>query len=169
MQIVKEEFTDLVALELEGKTRDDILLNIARFAKDKGLIKDEQVTYQKFLERERLGTTAIGNGVALPEACWIEMSRPYAFILCRTKEPVEFNSLDGKPVRVILASLGGDKEELSRLKPISHFVKVLKSKNFRNKFINARTEEDIYIILEDCGMNRDIIRNKYLSRQIKKK
>ncbi len=121
---LKKEFTDLILLDLEGNTKEEILLNIAKFAKGKGLIKDDQFLCMKFIKREQLGTTAIGNGLALPEACWIEMSRPYAFILCRTKESVEFNSLDGRLVRIILASLGKDKDDLARLRPMAQLVKL---------------------------------------------
>jgi len=136
-----------IILDLAGKTKEEVLLNISKFAKQKKLIKDEQLIYGKLLRREQLGTTAIGQGVALPEACWIAMSRPYAFILCRTKEPVDFSSLDGKPVRIILASLGGDKDDLTRLKPMAKLAGLLKNSEFRNSFLNVKNTEDVYSLL----------------------
>ena len=132
-----------ITLDLKGRSRDEILSNIALFAKRQGLIQDEQILYRKFLEREKQGTTSIGNGVALPEACWIQMSRPYAFILCRTKEPVSFNSLDGEPVRIVLASLGRDRDDLSRLKPMSYLVRLLKSTVSRSNLIRATSESEV--------------------------
>lgn len=168
LQIIKEELTDLIILDLEGKTKEDILLNIARFAKEKGLIKDERIVYQKFLDREKFGSTTIGKGIALPEACWIEMTRPYAFILCRTKEEIDFNSLDKKPIRIILASLGGDKEDLTRMKYIARFVTALKSVHFRTMFLTAKTEKDVYSVLcrEGIGMNK--LRKLCISREKEK-
>ncbi len=168
LQIIKEEFTDFVILDLEGKTREDVLLNIAKFAKEKGLIANEQIVYQKFLAREGLGTTAIGASVALPEACWIEMARPYAFILCRTKEEIAFNSLDKKPVRIILATLGGDKDDLSRLKYIRRFVAALESIHFRTRFLKAATEADVYSVLCAEGMGFDKLRKMCISREKEK-
>jgi mannitol/fructose-specific phosphotransferase system IIA component (Ntr-type) len=132
-----------IVLDLKGRSRDEILSNIALFAKRHGLIQNEQMLYKEFLEREKQGTTAIGNGVALPEACWIQMSRPYAFILCRTKELVSFNSLDGEPVRIVLASLGRDRDDLSRLKPMSYLVRLLKSPASRSKLIYATSESEV--------------------------
>ncbi|MHB8155069.1 MAG: PTS sugar transporter subunit IIA [Candidatus Omnitrophota bacterium] len=143
-----KKIVDSIILDLAGKTKEEILLNISKFAKQKKLIKDEQLIYRKFLKREQLGTTAIGQGIALPEVCWISMSRPYAFILCRTKEPVNFNSLDGKPVRIILASLGGDKADLTRLKPISKLAGLLKNSEFRNSFLNVRNTDDVYSLFK---------------------
>lgn len=168
LQIVKDETTDLIILDLEGKTKEDVLLNIAKFVKEKGLIKDERIVYQKFLDREMSGTTAIGAGVALPEACWIEMARPYSFILCRAKEDIDFNSVDKKPVRIILASLGGDKEDLTRMKHITRLVKALKSVHFRTMFLKAKIAEDVYSALcgEGIGMNQ--LRKIYTSREKEK-
>ena len=142
-----KKIVDLIILDLAGKTKKEVLLNIAKFAKQEKLIKDEQFIYRKFLKREQLGTTAIGKGVALPEACWMVMSKPYAFILCRTKEPINFNSLDGKPVRIILVSLGRDKADLTRLKPMAKLTKLLKNSEFRNSFLNVRNINDVYSLL----------------------
>jgi len=142
-----KKIVDSIILNLAGKTKEDVLLNISKFAKQKKLIKNEQLVYREFLKREQLGTTAIGKGVALPEACWIVMSRPYAFILCRTKEPVDFDSLDGKPVRIILVSLGRDKADLTRLKPMAKLAKLLKNSEFRNSFLNVKNTEDVYSLL----------------------
>ena len=66
-----KRIVDSIILDLAGKTKEEVLFNIVKFAKQKKLIKDEQLIYKKFLNREQLGTTAIGQGVALPEACWI--------------------------------------------------------------------------------------------------
>jgi mannitol/fructose-specific phosphotransferase system IIA component (Ntr-type) len=137
-----------ITLGLKGRTKDEILSNIALFAKRQGLIQDEKMLYKKFLEREKQGTTAIGNSIALPEACWIQMSRPYAFILCRTKEPVSFNSLDGEPVRIVLASLGRDRDDLSRLKPMSYLVRLLKSAASRSKLTHATSESEVIELLK---------------------
>lgn len=165
LKIIKEETTDLVILDLEGKTKEDVLLNIARFAKKAGLIGDECNAYQKFLDRESSSPTEIGAGVALPEACWIEMTRPYAFILCRTRDAIEYASPDKHSVNIIIASLGRDKEDLSRLKQMAHFVKAIKSKAFRFEFLNARTELDVYRALGKYGIGSDEIRRKYISRK----
>jgi mannitol/fructose-specific phosphotransferase system IIA component (Ntr-type) len=137
-----------IIMDLAGKTKEEVLLNIAQFAKQEKLIQDEQLIYRKFLKREQLGTTAIGQGIALPEACWVTMGRPYAFILCRTKELVDFNSLDGKPVRIILASLGGDKTDPIRLKPMAKLAGLLKNGEFRESFLNVRNTVDVYSLFK---------------------
>jgi mannitol/fructose-specific phosphotransferase system IIA component (Ntr-type) len=145
---VRQEFTDLIIMDLPGKAKEEILWGIACFAKNKGLIDDEKVVYARFLEKENLGTTAISNGIALPEAHLIEMNRPFAFILCRTKEPVDFDSLDRKPVRVILASFVRSKDYLYGLKQMLYLARILKFEEYWNKFMDAETENDVYRLLQ---------------------
>jgi len=137
-----------IILGLEGGNREAVLLNIASFAETKGLVECASVLYDHFTEREKEATTAIGSGIALPEACWIEMSFPYAFILCRLKKPVNFNSLDGAPVRIVLASLGRDRDDLSRYKPMARIARLLKSKEFKSKFLKASSVKEINNLLE---------------------
>lgn len=156
LEALKKEYTDLIILDLEGNTKEEALLNIAKFAKKEGIIKCDGSTYERFLEYEKLkGTTAVGNGLACPEAWQIEMVRPYAFILCRTKEPIEYNSSDGKPVRIILASLIKNKDDLSRLKVMARLARLLKNNVFRIDFLNAKDFNDVYLLFEKgvsiCG------------------
>ena len=148
-----KKIVDSIILDLAGKTKEEVFLNISKFAKQGKLIKDEQLIYRQFLKREQLGTTAIGKGVALPEACWMAMSRPYVFILCRTKELVDFNSLDGKPVRIILASLGRDKADLTRLRPMAKLARLLKNNEFRDSFLNARNTGEVYSLFRMYSEN----------------
>lgn len=148
---LNKDFIDLTILDLEGRTKEDILWGIAKFAKKKGLVKDEKSLYESFLEKEKRGTSAIGDGVALPEASFIAMGRPYAFIICRTKEPVNFDSFDGKPVRIVLASLKRDKVNLFDLKPMLYIFRLLKSEEYKDKFLDARTENDIYRLWEEMA------------------
>ena len=137
-----------IILGLEGVNREAVLLNIASFAEEKGLVECASVLYDHFMEREKEATTAIGNGIALPEACWIEMSQPYAFILSRAKYPVEYDSVDGSPVRIILASLGRDKDDLSRYKPMAKLVRLLKSPGFMNQFLKASSINQVKNLLK---------------------
>lgn len=164
LKIIKEEITDLLILDLEGKTKEEALLNISNYAKDKGLIKDTDTAYEKFLEKEKRACTATG-GIALPEACWIDMSRPYAYILCRTKEGVNFGSADKIPVRIILAFLGRDKDDLSKLRFLFRFNQAFKSEMFLKSFMKVDNEKSAYLVLCDYTIGQDKLRKKYIARE----
>lgn len=139
---------DLILLNLEGQTKADVLFNIAKAAKQRDLIKDEQLIFEKFLKREAKNTTAIDNGIALPEAYSEQINPPFAFILCRTKEPVDFESLDGKPARIILASLVKDKTAPELLKTMAEIAGLLRKEDFRGAFLKVKDENEVISLLK---------------------
>jgi mannitol/fructose-specific phosphotransferase system IIA component (Ntr-type) len=154
LAVIKKDFTELLILDLEGVTREEVFMNISGFVEDKGLVKDAKIPYEKFLEQERLSPATIGNGILLPEAYGIEMARPYAFILCRTRFGLECCTSDGEPVRIILATLVGVKKDMARFRTILRFAKALRSKGFQKVFLKAKTEFDVYQALAQHGISQ---------------
>lgn len=145
---LKKQFTEFLILDLEGVTKEEVTMNIARFAKNEGLVDDSSMLSEKFLEHERMHSIMAGSGIMLPEAYGIEMTRSYAFILCRTKERMDLYTPDREDVRIALASLVRDKNSLSRLKPMIRLVKALKSRKFREEFLRVKNTYDAYQALK---------------------
>jgi mannitol/fructose-specific phosphotransferase system IIA component (Ntr-type) len=153
LAVIKKDFTEFLILDLEGTTKDDVFRNIADFVKDKGLVRDAEIPYQKFLQYYRLRIPLMGNGIMAPEAHGIDMARPYAFILCRTRAGLDLYTTDQVAVRIILFTLVGNKKNLSRLKPMTRFVRALQSKAFLEEFLNAKTDCDAYEALAKYGIS----------------
>lgn len=143
---MKNDFTDLVYLDTEGKTKEEVFMNIAMFARQKGLIPDEKLVYGRLLAYEKAkGTTAVGRGIACPEAQGLDdLARPFAFILCRTREPIDCNAPDGAMVRVILACLIKTAKATSALKQAARLVRFLRSGDCVDKFLKAKSAEEVY-------------------------
>lgn len=145
---IKRIFTEFLILDLEGKDKAEMLMNISGFALKKGLVKDAEVLYQKFLEREReRGITVVGD-IAFPEACGIEMSRPYAFILCRTPQTVMFERVD-IGVRIVLVSLLSVRPDTICIRAMARLSNLLRSQKFCEDFLKAKNENEVY-----CAMVR---------------
>jgi mannitol/fructose-specific phosphotransferase system IIA component (Ntr-type) len=141
---------DLILLDVEGQTKAEVLLNIAKSAKRMGLIEDEQALFGKFLAREERSVTVLGNSLtALPKAYLEGFKRPFAFIFSRTKNPVKFDSLDGKPVRIVLASLTKDKESPGMLKEMARIAGLLRKEGFREAFLKARDKTEVRLLLKN--------------------
>ncbi|MFH0739236.1 MAG: PTS sugar transporter subunit IIA [Candidatus Omnitrophota bacterium] len=152
---IKSAFVDFVILDLKGNTKEEVLSQIAKFAKDKGLVKNRQYLYERLIEKERMGSTAIGNGIALPEACFIDLSQHHIFILCRTEAAVDFDSFDRKPVSIMLVFLCKEKNELAKFEPVLKLVQLLKSDKYKDKFKEASTEYEVYSLLEEMSLHKD--------------
>ncbi|MCX7946240.1 MAG: PTS sugar transporter subunit IIA [Hydrogenophilus sp.] len=91
-----------IALDLPVPSKKRLLEALAQLFTQDGL--DLHLTFQALLERERLGTTGLGNGVAIPHARLAALDAPRV-ALVRTAQPVPFDALDGQPVRLALALL----------------------------------------------------------------
>ena len=146
--LIKRMFTEFLILDLEGKDKSEIMLNISGFAKEKGLVKDAAVLYQQFLTRERKRGIGVVPGLAFPEASGIEMSRPFAFILCRTRQTVMFERED-VGVRIVLVSLFGVRPDTTCIRAMAKLSGLVRSQKFCEDFLNCSNEHEVY-----CAMAR---------------
>ncbi len=102
-----------------------------------------------FAAREALGSTGIGNGVALPHVCFPDIERPYAF-LCSLAKPIGFDSIDGGGVDLVCAVMSPTNpktegsESLSNLAAIS---RLLRDKERASAMRKATKPLDIYNVI----------------------
>ena len=75
---------------------------------------DERLVLDAVLDREKLGSTAIGDGIALPHAN-IAGATATSTLLATLEQPVDFDSPDGKPVDIVMLVLGGDRDGAGHL------------------------------------------------------
>jgi len=103
---------------------------------------------QALSERERLGSTGIGEGVALPHAK-VEGLERLTVAFARLQEPVDFDSADDEPVDLIAALLMPEDEsqQSEHLKVLSKISRRLKDPDLRNKIRGAQTQTAIFALL----------------------
>ena len=90
---------DLVIPDLQTRSREDVLSEMSGFLKQRGLIRADRELYARLLQREMLGTTAIGEGVAIPHCKFEEVTSP-VFLLGISRPGARFDSLDGRPSHI---------------------------------------------------------------------
>lgn len=138
----------LIYLDMEGKSKEELFMNLALFAKEKGLTHDEAAIYKELNNYEKAkGTTATGQQIALPTAYSQDITRPFAFILCRARNPVDFDSSNGKSVRILLVSLIKDKNDPKLLKATAQIARLLRKEDFRTAFLRVKNKEEIQSLL----------------------
>ncbi|MBI4724525.1 MAG: PTS sugar transporter subunit IIA [Rhodomicrobium sp.] len=108
---------------------------------------DPERIREALASREALGSTGIGQGVAVPHVCFSDLDRPYA-LFCTLTEPIDFDSIDGKPVDLIFtiispaSSAGG--ESLAYLAAVS---RILRDKDRAAALRNANNPWSVYDII----------------------
>ena len=95
------------------------------------------------LERERLGSTGIGDGVAIPHGKMSAVDRPI-ISFGRSKEGLDFDSMDGQPVYLFFLIVAPENSSGVHLHVLAKIAKILKSSTFRQKLMAAETREELY-------------------------
>lgn len=143
---------DMIIPELESENVEGVLREMVKFLKKKDKISKEKELYEKLVQREKLGSTAIGEGVAIPH-CKMKGIRNPIVMLAISKKSVDFCSLDGKPSHVfflVVSSPDNPSMNLQILAAIAHLVrkssslvkKILKAKNLSAILDIVREEEE---------------------------
>jgi PTS system nitrogen regulatory IIA component len=103
------------------------------------------------LEREELGSTGIGDGIAIPHGKSPEITQIISgFGL--SKQGIEFDSLDGKPAHLFFLLVAPENSPGTHLKVLARISRMLKNVNFREKLLEANSQHEIYqIISEEDG------------------
>ena len=107
---------------------------------------DERVVFDALLERERLGTTGVGKGVALPHTRLAGLDKIFcAFI---KSEPVSFDAVDGKPVDLIFLLLAPEESGADHLKALAKLSRILRDEVAAEGLRQAKSTDDIFALIE---------------------
>ena len=107
---------------------------------------EPQIVFDALVERERLGTTGIGKGVAIPHARLPGLTDLYCTFL-RVK-PVDFESIDSKPVDLVFCLLVPEESGADHLKALARISKLLRNENVCADLRNAKNTEELLEIIE---------------------
>jgi PTS system nitrogen regulatory IIA component len=139
----------MILLGLESKEREEVLKEMVGFLKKRNRIMKEKDLYEKLIQRERLGSTAIGEGVAIPHCKMKGIKDPVVMLAVSTKG-VNFHSLDGKPAHLFfLVASSPDNPSLSLqiLAAIAHLVR--KANSLLKKILEEKNISDILKIIKE--------------------
>ncbi len=112
----------------------------ARMGRDKGEVLDA------LQARERLGSTALGRGVALPHTRMDDMREPVA-ILARLTRPIEFDARDGEPVDLVFTVLWPEEEAEGFLPALSNICRVLRDNQLPRQLRQAKSADEALAML----------------------
>lgn len=138
-------------LENTSISKDEVLkLMVSNMYKHSNSVIDEEVFYKEVLEREKIGTTGIGMGVAIPHAR-TEAIKDIVVSVGLLKEAVDFNSLDEEKVKIIIL-VGAPKNESKKyLELLSLLSKTFRNKKIRESILESRTTECLIEAVAEIG------------------
>lgn len=110
--------------------------------------KHERAVFDVLLERERLGSTGIGRGTAIPHGRMADLPRLYA-AFARLEKPIDFEAVDGQPVDIIFLLLAPATSGADHLKALAHLSRLLRDKAMCEKLRGTDRADALYALLTD--------------------
>lgn len=138
-----------IAADLQSREKSGTLVELADTLcrVEGGLDRDEILRVLQ--ERERLGSTGIGDGVAIPHG---KLRRIDGLLICfgRSRQGIDFDSMDGRPAHLFFLLLAPEESVGVHLKTLARISKLLKGPAVRRRLLEAEGREEIYrIIVEE--------------------
>ncbi len=140
---------DMIIEELDSTDREGALKEMVKFLKKRKKIGKEKELYEKLLRREELGSTAIGEGVAIPH-CKMKGVKSPIVLLAISKRSIDFHSLDGKPSNIfflVVSSPDNPSLNLQILAAIASLVR--KSGSLLKKVLSAKNTSTVLEIIRE--------------------
>jgi PTS system nitrogen regulatory IIA component len=137
--------SDAVVIDLRAGSKKHVLQELARLAAGQTSLHERRI-FDVLLERERLGTTGVGDGVAIPHGRIGEVDH-ITGLFARLKEPVDFDAVDGKPVDLLFLLLAPEQAGADHLKALSKISRLLRDKDKCEKLRGAKSADAVYAVL----------------------
>lgn len=102
--------------------------------------------FEYMLSREKMGSTGIGNGIAIPHARMSDSENAVA-VLLQCEEPIEFDSIDNRPVDLLFALLVPEDQCKEHLKTLACMAERLNDKQILKQLRNAASDQELYNIM----------------------
>ena len=114
---------------------------------------DERAIFETLLQRERLGSTGIGDGIAIPHGKLPGLSRMFG-LAARLDKPIEFESLDGQPVDLLFLLLAPEGAGADHLKALASVARALRQPGAPERIRKARDADALYAVLTQATSPR---------------
>ncbi len=129
-------------LELQHRSKADVLREMVESMDLDGMVADKAALVDALWEREQLGSTGIGDGIAIPHAR-TDAVRSIIILFGRSESGVEFAAMDAKPVHLFFMIASPPSAAGEYLKVLAHLAGMLKQKEFRDELLRAECCEDV--------------------------
>ncbi|MCR9070664.1 MAG: PTS IIA-like nitrogen regulatory protein PtsN [Alphaproteobacteria bacterium] len=143
------DITDLISTDgiipnLRVTSKKQLLQELARKASALTGVESREV-FEVLLERERLGTTGVGHGIAIPHGKLPTLDKLYV-VFARLDKPVDFDSIDDEPVDLVVLLLAPEAAGADHLKALARVSRLLRDRTVCTKLRGCESTDAIYAL-----------------------
>jgi PTS system nitrogen regulatory IIA component len=139
---------DRVIARLKASAKKQALQELARRAATFTGVHERQIL-EVLLEREKLGTTGVGHGIAIPHGKLNSLDRLYG-MFARLDAPIDFDAIDEQPVDLIFLLLAPESAGADHLKALARVSRLLRDRAFCEKLRGSSSSDALYALLADA-------------------
>jgi len=146
MRLVEILSQERVTTELTATSKEEALLALAQlFTRDEGLL-DARAVYEVLSERERLASTGIGSGVAIPHGRIASLDSLRAAVAI-SPVGIPFDAIDGAPVRIVVGVLAPQHHTGDHLRVLARVSRLLRSREVRESLLAAPDPQAAFAVI----------------------
>ncbi|MDH3852378.1 MAG: PTS sugar transporter subunit IIA [Deltaproteobacteria bacterium] len=134
--------------ELRSRTKREVLEELTGALLNFKANLDKEALVEVLLERERLGSTGIGDGIAIPHGKVQDLDE-LVLSFGRSSQGIEFDSMDGRPTHLFFLLIAPENSAGIHLRALAKISRLLKSSNFRQRLLEAGTEEELFQVIQE--------------------
>ena len=145
IEMLKKEF---IVADLQAKSKQETLAELTGVFTKGQAQSDAEAMLHVLLEREKLGSTGIGDGIAIPHGKVAGLEE-MVVAFGRSREGIDFDSLDGRPVHLFFLLMAPENSAGLHLKALAKISRMLKDGAFRKKLLEAKTDDELFQVIAD--------------------
>lgn len=149
MQLTELLSPERIKIPLDASTKDEILAELVEVVGANTNVQDLDEVLRAVREREEVLSTGIGGGVAIPHGKTAGIS-DLALVAGVKPEGIDFEALDGKPVKLFFLLVGPESAAGQHVKALSRISRLLRRDSFRVRLMEAKTPEDFYSVIVEA-------------------
>ncbi len=143
-------FDDLLEAEslafgVDVRSKKALFGAIGAMAARRSTVSAEEAAAQ-LLEREKLGSTGFGDGIAIPHGRLADIDRPFGLFL-RLAEPIDYDSVDDVPVDCVFALFSPENDGATHLRALARVSRQFRDRSFVAKLRGARSADALYALM----------------------
>lgn len=139
---------DHIILPLASLDRDGSIKELVNLLAEKGQITDAGQAYQAVLEREKIMTTGVGNGIGIPH-CKHSSCPNFAVALGIQSKGINFESIDKKKVKIIFLLVGPENNPGMHIKLLSRISRLMSNDELRTSLLKSKTAKKILELINE--------------------
>ncbi len=133
--------------QLKAQNKKQLLQELAQ-AISPILAVDHRIVFESLLTREKLGSTGLGQGIAIPHGRLPNITRVYG-LFARLTTPIAYDSVDGEPVDLVFVLISPTQAGADHLKALARISRLLREPETMKKLRGTETSEGLYAILTE--------------------